>query len=816
MVAEVRSRLGDLLIAEKRFEEAVEVLGGNVGQDADPTETAYAMLRRGDAAAAAGKTDQAVEYYDRLIERFPDQPRAEVARLAAAKIQYRDGKLADASERLALLARSSDPDVAAESAHWLSRLRLRVGAADDAARIASETLDRVGSAATDSDYLDDLRYDLARAVAADPMRLVESIDLYVAVADQHPGSPLAPRAIYNAAYSSLKAGDPRRAITLADRYLEAERSATPMSAVSESAVSESAVSESAASLDVELRLVRAEARLADDDPSAAAEDLGRLIETRPDDARVGDWVRRAATALVRAEQTDEAIDLLTRHEEAAGAAGLFLRGQLHLKNERPGPAAEALVRAASMPTPPDDPAGLRLRRESRLWLAVAEQRRGDLDSAKETFERVIAEGESVDEKSVDGDLLETARYKLAALLAGEDDERAAALFDRVITGGHQPALVPSAMLGRADALARVDRTEDAIALLSRLIAEYPDHELIPRARYDRGLLRVAAGQAEEAAADLKEFLASEPAGPMLGDALYELALMQQAAGRFEESATLLSRLRSEVPDFDAMDDVVYRLAWSQMKAGQTETARQLFESLIAAGDAQSNPYRLQSLAMIGQSYFDEGQFLKALDVFQRARQIVASEPAGSSRLDRDAQRIRELVLLRGGQSAAQLDRHQEAIEWLDELRLKFPANGSLAELFFELGSSHRQIDDNEAALKYFGEVTEHYRNELAARARFMRGEIYFDQDKFDVAIDEFQRLMFGFGGDRAPSSIKTWQARAGFEAGRCAELLASTAGGDEGRRKALKIAARFYDYVRQKHPDHELASQAARRSEAIE
>ena len=79
------------------------------------------------------------------------------------------------------------------------------------------------------------------------------------------------------------------------------------------------------------------------------------------------------------------------------------------------------------------------------------------------------------------------------------------------------------------------------------------------------------------------------------------------------------------------------------------------------------------------------------------------------------------------------------------------------------------------ALKFFGEVADNYRNELAARARFMMGEIYFSDRAFDKAIPEFQRVMFGFGAEKAPDRIKNWQAKSGFEAARCSELLTQLA-----------------------------------------
>lgn len=97
----------------------------------------------------------------------------------------------------------------------------------------------------------------------------------------------------------------------------------------------------------------------------------------------------------------------------------------------------------------------------------------------------------------------------------------------------------------------------------------------------------------------------------------------------------------------------------------------------------------------------------------------------------------------------------------------------------------------------------------------MMGEIHFAAKTFDKALPEFQRVMYGFGAEQAPAEIKNWQAKSGFEAGRCAELLATTATTDAGRNKALGFARQFYQYVVQKHADHELAAKAQRQLQSV-
>jgi hypothetical protein len=97
----------------------------------------------------------------------------------------------------------------------------------------------------------------------------------------------------------------------------------------------------------------------------------------------------------------------------------------------------------------------------------------------------------------------------------------------------------------------------------------------------------------------------------------------------------------------------------------------------------------------------------------------------------------------------------------------------------------------------------------------MIGEIHFGNRDFEKAIPEFQRVMFGFGAEKAPKSIKNWQAKSGFEAGRCSELLLQQAKTPTARQKAEKFAEEFFRYVVTRHPQHDLAAKSRDRLEAL-
>ena len=183
------------------------------------------------------------------------------------------------------------------------------------------------------------------------------------------------------------------------------------------------------------------------------------------------------------------------------------------------------------------------------------------------------------------------------------------------------------------------------------------------------------------------------------------------------------------------------------------------------------------------------------------QRIRSKNESAQSIRDQAERQVRELTLLHGGQSAAQLKRWQEAIQWYDELTQRFPATVYLPQAAYEKGFAYQQLGDTNRAVKLYAQVANNYRNEIAARARFMMGEIYFGNRQYDAAIPEFQRVMFGYGAEKAPDEIKNWQAKSGFEAGRCSESLMQQAKTPAAKAKAKKFANDFFQYVISKHPE---------------
>lgn len=863
LVVDVHLRLGDLMITQRDFSSAIQSFEKAIGASKEDADKSYAIFRQAYALVQSGKPNEAATRYDRLQKEFPDSPYAANATLASGQSLYRGGDIDQAALRFEKVLGQNNTVAATEAAHWLVRIQLSKADPTSAAEIAKRQID----AGTEGDFAVDLQVDLAEALSMNPDTIEESIRVAEKAYRDSPGDSLAPRALYNAAYSSLQLNQYDRSEQLASEFLT-KFSKDPLSA--------------------DVRFIVAESKLLSGKTAEALDQFKQLLKSTPNDSAPGDniqrpvWVLRCATAMNALRSFDDAIELLKAElpsfkQPTNRAEGEYLIGQAQLNSKRPAEAAESFGRAAEV-----DPKWPRSK-EAMLLQGTALLSSGDREKAEEVWNRLIKSNDS-------STMADQARYKLAQVASSHSDYPAAIqLYTQIIDADRDRGLIPYALYGRGWSHMQAGDHQQALESLDRILTEAPDHPLSDDSLIARGISHRTLGNLKEAQTDLDAYLELKPTGINLGHALYELALVDSQEKRHAQAAEKLQRIVDEVPDYAAMDKVLYEMGWSLKESDKNDKAVETFRQLLSkypdatlaaeaayfvgqqsysAGDwstaatyfsmaeekttdpamSEKALYRLgwsmfkdakldqakdafskqaekhatgklaiDARMMVGECLFKAEEFEQALDSYRKGRETIRSnnEDANSLR-DASERQVRELILLHGGQSAAQLKRWDDAIGWYDELKQRFPATAYLPQVFYETGFAYQQKNDNQQALRYFTQVAEKYsRREVGARARFMMGEIHFGEKQFDKAIPEFQRVMFGFGGEEAAEEIKNWQAKSGFEAGRCSELLMQTARTQNAKNESREFATRFYQYVVQKHAGHELAKKSAERLEAL-
>ena len=857
LITDVQLRMGDMLIMQKDYAAAIKAFSDAIDSTQAGEDRAYALFRQAFAHVQAKAPGEAAKKYDRLLAEYPTSNYASAAILASAQSTYRSGNIDEAAKRFRQVLKQNNRTAATEAAHWLSRIAIKKQRPADAARIAREQIQR----GVEGQFAVDLRLDLAEALSMNAQTLNESMTMFERIYRENSDSPLASRALYNAAFSALQIQNPQKALSLALEFIKRFPNDV---------------------LVPDIKFVAAESQLLTQQKSAAADTYTHLLEsTRKDNLQRPIWVLRAGSALITAERFKDVTRILKSElanlpEPEQKAEAHFLMGQAFRKagdNKQAANAFQSSVASDSDWARAD---------EALLLSGQSKAAYGDTGSAIKDWQQVLQRGKTPT-------MIAQAKYQLAQLAnAKQKYQEAIDLYNQVINGGSTPDLLAYALYGKGNALIQTQDFAAAIKPLSEMLEKHPKHPLEGQAMLARGIARRNVGQDAKASEDLQTFLRTKPTGISLGHALYEAALIDQKNKQPDKAAAKLETLTREVPDYPAMDEVLYELAWSLQETGNEAAAIKYFNKLVKEYPASS--LVAESAYYLGQKAYSEGRWKDAATEFKlacakastntlaekayyrlgwsmfKAEDYTASEQAFSEMeknhpqgelifdaktmvaecrfkrseyqsalvgyeaaradiesrnetaknvLDKAERQVRELVFLHGGQSAAQLKKWQAAIEWYNELRKRFPSSAYLPQVFYETGFAYQQLEKSSQALEFYQEVADNYRTATAARARFMMGEIHFANRDYDKAIPEFQRVMYGFGADKAPADVKNWQAKSGFEAGRCSDLLLQEAKTDKARNKARDYATGFYQYVLEKHPDHELASKSRDRLEKL-
>lgn len=845
LAAEVQIRLADLQISSGKPDEAIKLLSARAADTANPLAD-YALLRLGYAKSQQGEKEQAREHYLQLIEQFPESEHASTAALSAGQLLHQAGQYDEALRQFRKALTASDAGQAVEAAHWMALTLMRQNQPQEAIELIEQTR-KQSEAARESL---ELQMDYADALYALPERLEEAQQAYEQIASEHQDHPLAPRAAYNAAFAALQRGS----LPEARRWSETFLNRYPQDPLRN-----------------DVAYVAAEALLQQGEHAAAIKAYDKLRETDPQNPASKLWTLRQAMAHYLAGDYSAAIALLQAElpkfeQEDQLAEAQFILGASHLYQGDISAAIDLL--AASHDTSDAWPSA----DEVLLLLAEAHQRNKDPQAAREALELLLkkypnsrlktqvdyklaqltaAAGNFSDaiqryEGIVNSETPQTSYHNFATygivwchmqlnqyeqaltrlkpLLAqrlrdsiGVDAKLAEGICLRKL-GNPEAAVkaleefvelkpigssLASGLYELAVARIELGQIDQANAALEQIVREHPDYASLDKVLYELAWNHQESGELQAADAYFSQLATQYPESEFAAEATYMLAQQQYESQKYPQAATMYTRVLSGSQDPELIEKTLYKLGWSLY---QQEDFRRAAEQFSAQAERfPQGSLALDALFMKAECAFKMQRYDEALEGYREARQLLESElPTAAS------EQVKSLIYLHGGQSLRELSAWEECERWLSVVPERYADSPYRWTAVYELGFCKQQQKDIPAALKHYSAVAENNRNELGARARFMMGEVYFSERDFRRAIEEFTRVAFGFGGERAPPEIKNWQAKSAFEAARCYEVLVSDLRGDS-RSKALAGAQRFYEEIVRDHAKHDLAAKAQTR-----
>jgi len=852
----VRFQLAEVLVLVKDYAEAERLFAQVVSAGGE--DKPRAMVRQAFVLTQLDRAAEGAKLYEAVIQEYPTSPYASAALMAAAQSFYRAGDFAQAEARFTEVIRGqNDLAAATEAAHWLSMIALRGGDLSRAQGVAQEQIAR----GVEGPYAWMLRVDAAEALSMQPEKQLEALAEFESLLQSLPAThELRPRVLYNAAFTSFQAGEPTKTLAFADqftgqfasdplaidvRFLAAEshlQSAQfePALAVFEQLLatapgdhpqrslwmvrSATAMLNSGKHDDAIARLEGLMAKLASPGekaeayfligsahfaaqrPPKAIEAFEKGLAVDPNWSRQDQMLFRLAAALSSAGRRDEGKktweQIISRFPQSPFAPQARYRLAQAAAEAKDFSAAvqwyEQILSDANAP-------GLRpAALYGKGWtLLQANQFAG----AIEPLEEAIRE---FPDHPLRGDCLLArgiAQRKLQREQPARDDLE---LFLQTQPQGEKLGLglYELALLDRA----AID-PRSATARLERILEEIPTYSANAEVRYELAWAYKDLEDEDRAAKQFGILAEKHPDSPLVAEACYQLGEYHYARQAYDQAAAAYARGAEVVEENRFLEKSLYRLGWAQFQQEQFDRALESFRRL--AKSSPEGPLAIDAVMMSGECQFAKKEYEPALATYQQAKELILARDGEKTAFDDPAeQQVRELVFLHGGQSAAQLNRWEEALSWYAALRSRYPASSYLSQVFYETGFASQQLDRFDEAVKFYTEAANSFRDESAARARFMLGEIYFQKKQPVEAITEYKRVMYGYGAEKASPEIQDWQAKSGFEAGRCAELLIQSNEGDR-RKQAIELAVRYYEFVTSNHPQHSLASQARERLEAL-
>ena len=806
LAAEVTLRRGETLLAQGQYEVAEKWFAAAAARQGFALAD-LALLREADCLSELRKYPEAAALYASLPQKFPDSQYKPKANLAAGKCAYLAGKFAEARDALGKVLAAGGP-TAPEAAHWLARCLLKQQQLAEALKIADSALPQAGA----GPFAVDLMVDKADALYDLPDRRRESIPLYVAVAQQHPNDTSAPQALYMAAFASLGIGDHQAAITHADAFLKqfADKD-----------------------LAADVMFVAAEANLQLGKYAEAGQRYEELLRKYPQRADAETWKVRRGLALYLAKKPSEALTALqtilaTLKNKAALAEAQYLIGSSQNDLQQYDAAAKSL--AASLQADPN----WRQADETLLGLAFAERQSNRLNEAKAHLAQLL-------KQFPNSPVLDRAHYRLAEYaFSGGDLKTAADEYKLTAEKYGSSPLAPHAIFGLGWTQLSQSDYAGAVQTLDGLLGKNPPPDLAPRIRYARALAREQLKQYAPAIEDLQAFLQSQPTGAEKSDARYVLGLCQAGLKQPVEAAATFESLLKEDPKYVGADKALYELAWAYKAQDKQAEATQTFarlakeyasssltgESLYHVAEAQYQLEDFKQAALnyyeamqkagktelgekaahkLGWAYFRQNQFDKAQQSFAYQR---ATFPQGSLAADAafmEAECLFKqgkfaeslpvyaqvknpagkdfavLALLHSAQAEAKLKQWPKSLALLEQAAKDYANSEYIPEILYEQAWARQNLGQAEQALPLYEEVTAKTDREVAARARFMIGEIYFEQKNHAEAIKNFFKAAYAY-------SYPEWQANAHYEAGRCFEVLGKK---DQAKKSYQEVVDKF-------------------------
>ncbi len=246
--------------------------------------------------------------------------------------------------------------------------------------------------------------------------------------------------------------------------------------------------------------------------------------------------------------------------------------------------------------------------------------------------------------------------------------------------------------------------------------------------------------------------AKHPDSPLAAEANFHVGESQYEKAAYGDAAKAYTAAKQKSQPGELREKATYKLGWSLFQEKKYQEALAQFAE--QATDQPQGPLAADALFMKAECLFRLEKYPDALPVYLATQNVKLASPTSQI-----------LALLHGGQSALQAEKWDQAIALLSQIPEKHQDSPYLPEAYCELGRAKQNSGKEADAMQDYEKAATLSRGEVGARARFMTGELAFSQKNFAEAVRQFQRVMFGYGGESADARSQEMASQSGVRGG---------------------------------------------------
>ncbi|MEA2086904.1 MAG: tetratricopeptide repeat protein, partial [Candidatus Caldatribacteriota bacterium] len=369
-----------------------------------------------------------------------------------------------------------------------------------------------------------------------------------------------------------------------------------------------------------------------------------------------------------------------------------------------------------------------------------------------------------------------ARYLLAECYFQQKEYKLAQVeYERVVTDSEINEYTDDALWGSGWCYYLLEEYEEAARRFSKLLNDFPDSDLALQARHRLGKSYFQGNSYSETIKVCREFLEkySEYQGKEIEEVYYLLGQAYLRSEKYKEAEEVFNNLLTFFPGFELASEVKYYNSLSLFKENKYEEAIVQLEELI-------------SEAEIGDKRKEEAQYLLARCLLNLQEYSRAIENLESLKQLETEGSLLEKVTFDLGLAYSRQGEKEKAILEFQEFIEKYPQSELIESAHFELGKdlyalkkyklalselqktstdealylrgkASKELGDQEGEITAFEKLREKYpQSDFSQEAYFRLGNYYYNQKRYQEAIEEFDKIIQFFPQSLLLSESNYW------------------------------------------------------------